>query len=102
MKNELVDIARQRYLGPLSIREIEVPFLSKEEIEALGRRHIPYTEAISMVCGEMQCARSSFFRYYRHLLKPFSLAGGGRRQRFCWEDDVLRAIAQAKIKRKKT
>ena len=81
--NTLVDIARERYAKNLS----------EEEIEALGRRHMPYAEAVEMVCREMRCARTSFYKYYRGILKPFSL---GARARFCWEDEVLRAIAQAK------
>ncbi len=67
--------------------------LSDDEIEALARRQIPYQTAVQMVCDEMQCARTSFYRYYTGLLKPFSL---GARARFCWEDEVLRAIARAK------
>ncbi len=70
--------------------------LSPEEIEALARRQIPYQTAVQMVCDEMQCAHTSFYRYYKGLLKPFSLGGGGRRARFCWEDEVLRAIAAVK------
>ena len=81
--NTLVNIARERYPDQLS----------REEIEALGRRHLPYAEAVAMVCGEMQCSVSSYYRYYRGLLRPFSL---GARARFCWEDEVLRAIARAK------
>ena len=81
--NTLADIARQRYAESLS----------KEEIEALGRRHLPYAEAVSMVCREMRCALSSYYRHYTGLFRPFSL---GARARFCWEDEVLRAIAQAK------
>ncbi len=67
--------------------------LSDDEIEALARRHVPYAEAVKMVCEEMQCSVSSFYRYYTGLLKPFSL---GARARFCWEDEVLRAIAAVK------
>ena len=81
--NTLIDIARERY----------VKNLSKEEIEALERRHLPYAEAVSMVCDEMRCSLSSYYRHYRGLLQPFSL---GARARFCWEDEVLRAIAKAK------
>ena len=55
-----------------------------------------YAEAVSMVCDEMQCSKSSFYKYYKGLLKPFSLGGGGRRARFCWEEEVLRAIAAVK------
>ena len=82
----LADIARQRY--PES--------LSPAEIKALERRQLPYAVAVAMVCDEMQCSVSSFYRYYKGLLKPFSLGGGGRKARFCWEDEVLRAIAAVK------
>ena len=78
-------IARERYPD----------YLSKEEIEALERRHVPYSVAVSMVCQEMQCGMTSFYRYYRGILRPFS-PGGGHRARFCWEDEVLRAIAGVK------
>ncbi len=70
--------------------------LTDDEIEALARRQLPYAEAVKMVCEEMQCSVSSFYRYYTGLLRPFSLGGGGRRARFCWEDEVLRAIAAVK------
>ncbi len=83
------DIARRRQTGRLS----------DEEIQALERRMIPYQTAVEMVCDEMQCSRSSFYKYYKYymgLLKPFSLGGGGRRARFCWEEEVLRAIAAVK------
>ncbi len=82
----LSDIAHHRPAGRLS----------DEEIQALERRMIPYQTAVEMVCGEMQCSRSSFYKYYKGLLKPFSLGGGGRRARFCWEEEVLRAIAAVK------
>ena len=67
--------------------------LSEGEIKALARRQLPYAEAVEMVCQEMQCARSSFYKYYTGILKPFSL---GARARFCWEDEVLQAIARVK------
>ena len=70
--------------------------LSEDEIKALERRQLPYAVAVAMVCDEMQCSVSSFYRYYKGLLKPFSLGGGGRKARFCWEDEVLRAIARVK------
>ncbi len=70
--------------------------LSREEIEALTRRMIPYQTAKLMVCEAMQCASTSFYKYYKQLLQPFSLGGGGQRARFCWEDEVLRAIALCK------
>jgi len=57
---------------------------------------IPYQTAMQMVQDEMQCSKSSFYKYYHGLLKPFSLGGGGRKARFCWEDEVLRAIAAVK------
>ena len=49
-----------------------------------------------MVCNEMRCSRASYYRYYQGLLRPFSLGGGERRARFCWEDELLRAIARVK------
>ena len=70
--------------------------LSQEEIEALERQQIPYQTAVQMVCDEMQCSKTSFYKYYYDLLRPFSLGGSGRRARFCWEDEVLRAIAAVK------
>ncbi len=79
----LSDIAHHRKAGRLS----------DEEIQALERPMIPYQTAVQMVCDEMQCAHTSFYRYYKGLLKPFSL---GARARFCWEDEVLRAIAAVK------
>ncbi len=57
---------------------------------------IPYQTAVQMVCDQMQCATTSFYKYYYDLLRPFSLGGSGRRARFCWEDEVLRAIAAVK------
>ncbi len=82
----LSDIAHHRQAGRLS----------DEEIQALERPMIPYQTAVQLVCDEMQCSRSSFYKYYKGLLKPFSLGGGGRRARFCWEEEVLRAIAAVK------
>ncbi len=82
----LSDIARRRQTGRLS----------DEEIQALERRMIPYQTAVQMIQDEMQCSRSGFYKYYKGLLKPFSLGGGGRRARFCWEEEVLRAIAAVK------
>ena len=83
--NTLADIARERHAKSLT----------EEEIEALGRRHLPYAEAVEMVCREMHCARSSFYKHYRDILRPFTL-GGPHSTRFCWEDEVLRAIAGVK------
>ena len=77
-------------------REYHQDRLSEGEIKALARRHLPYAVAVAMVCDEMQCSVSSFYRYYKELLKPFSLGGGGRKARFCWEDEVLQAIARVK------
>ena len=68
--------------------------LSQEEIEALARRQIPYQTAVQLVQEEMQCAQTTFYKHYKHLLKPFSLVEAG--PRFCWEDEVLRAIAAVK------
>ncbi len=93
MERELAHIAQKRYLDPPSYTESEAMLLTREEIEALDRRPIHYAEAVSLVCDELKCARSSFYRYHRDLLRPFLLGG---KQRFCWEDDVLRAIARAK------
>ncbi len=70
--------------------------LTDDEIEALARRQIPYQTAVQMVCDEMQCSKTSFYKYYYDLLRPFSLGGGGRKAQFCWEDEVLRAIARVK------
>ncbi len=67
--------------------------LTDDEIEVLERRQIPYQAAVQLVCDEMQCARTSFYKYYTGLLRPFSL---GARARFCWEDEVLRAIVAVK------
>ncbi len=82
----LSDIAHHRQAGRLS----------DEEIQALERTMIPYQTAVQMVCDELQCATSSFYKYYYDLLRPFSLGGSGRRAQFCWEDEVLRAIARVK------
>ena len=67
--------------------------LTDDEIEALARRQIPYQTARQMVQREMQCSPATFYKYYKSLLQPFSLGGGPR---FCWEDEVLRAIAAVK------
>ncbi len=32
---------------------------------------IPYQTAVQLVCGEMQCSKSSFYRYYHKLLRPY-------------------------------
>lgn len=55
---------------------------------------MPYAEAVLLVCREMQCSRATFYKYYKKLLRPFSLGGAG--PRFCWEDEILRAIARVK------